>query len=55
MPGFKVVWVLWCWYWPCAVVAQTAATAPQIVTIVVDDDYPPYSYLENRQLKGVYI
>jgi len=55
MQGFKVVWVLWCWYWPCAVVAQTAATAPQIVTIVVDDDYPPYSYLENRQLKGVYI
>ncbi len=22
---------------------------------MVDDDYPPYSYLENRQLKGVYI
>lgn len=55
MPGFKVVWILRCLVWPFVVVAQAAATAPQIVTIVVDDDYPPYSYLENRQLKGVYI
>jgi polar amino acid transport system substrate-binding protein len=25
------------------------------VTILADDDYPPYSYLENGELKGIYV
>lgn len=54
MPGFKVGWLLLCWYLPNFAVAQTTVPKPQMVTIAVDDDYPPYSYLENRQLKGVY-
>jgi polar amino acid transport system substrate-binding protein len=33
----------------------TSATETQRVTILVDDSYPPYSYVENGELKGVYI
>ena len=30
------------------------AAAPQAVLLYGDDDYPPYSYVENGQLKGIY-
>ena len=31
------------------------STAPVQVEILTDDDYPPYSYVANGQLKGIYI
>jgi polar amino acid transport system substrate-binding protein len=31
------------------------ATTVQRVTILADDSYPPYSFIENGQLKGIYI
>ena len=32
----------------------TAMAAPIDVSIYADEDYPPYSYVENGQLKGIY-
>lgn len=37
-----------------AACAVTRAAAPQPVLLYGDDDYPPYSYVENGQLKGIY-
>lgn len=36
---------------------NTKAQANEIpvVTILADDSYPPYSYVENNQLKGIYV
>ncbi|QBG34375.1 transporter substrate-binding domain-containing protein [Litorilituus sediminis] len=31
------------------------ASEPIKVTIVADDSYPPYSYLENEEIKGIYV
>ncbi|WP_083411683.1 substrate-binding periplasmic protein [Janthinobacterium sp. 1_2014MBL_MicDiv] len=39
----------------CAAAGPVAwAAAPQPVVLYGDDDYPPYSYVENGQLKGIY-
>ena len=39
----------------CLLIAASArAEAPTPVVIYGDDDYPPYSYVENGQLKGIY-
>ncbi len=35
--------------------AYASPTEVTRVTILVDDSYPPYSYVENGELKGVYI
>ena len=35
--------------------ALSHATATQKVVIEADDDYAPYSYLENGELKGIYV
>ena len=35
--------------------AQLVAKESQEIRILVDDDYPPYSYVENGKVKGVYI
>lgn len=38
-----------------AIIAHPAhAAAPQAVTIYADDSYPPYSYIENGKLTGIY-
>ncbi|WP_093387245.1 substrate-binding periplasmic protein [Rugamonas rubra] len=37
-----------------AAVDGNAAPAPIAVTIYGDDGYPPYSYLENGEMKGIY-
>ena len=37
-----------------SIVASGAAWAAQPVRIYGDDDYPPYSYVENGQMKGIY-
>lgn len=34
---------------------QTLAKTPKIVTILSDNGYPPYSYVENGKPKGIYI
>ena len=37
-----------------AAVTAARAAAPQPVLLYGDDDYPPYSYVEHGQLKGIY-
>lgn len=32
-----------------------SSNARQVVTIVADDSYPPYSFLENGEVKGIYV
>ncbi len=44
-----IVGLLLCW------VANLFASDSQEVRILADDDYPPYSYVENGVLKGIYI
>jgi polar amino acid transport system substrate-binding protein len=36
------------------IAARAQASAPTPLVIYGDDDYPPYSYVENGQLKGIY-
>ena len=33
----------------------SSANTPQIVTIISDDSYPPYSYVENGKAAGIYV
>lgn len=35
--------------------ASLSKGAPIIVEILADDDYPPYSYVENGETKGIYV
>lgn len=34
---------------------STAKAETTVINILVDDNYPPYSYVHNAQLKGVYV
>jgi len=42
-------------FWHCITMPQLYAAPVQKVTILADDSYPPYSYVENNKLKGIYI
>lgn len=39
----------------CFVGHSYAAKGPEPITILADDDYPPYSYVENGVTKGIYV
>ena len=49
----KVFFMLIVWY--CAFIFKVYAAPAQEVTILADESYPPYSFVENSQLKGIYI
>lgn len=49
----KLIYISYCFCLSFAVFAK-AASIPKII-IAADDSYPPYSYIENNQLKGIYI
>jgi polar amino acid transport system substrate-binding protein len=51
MQSKYVIWVLFIY---CQSFALLANNAKQ-VTILADDGYPPYSYVENNELKGIYV
>lgn len=44
-----LLWVLWL----CA--PLLAAAQPRLVTIAIDDAYPPYSHLDNERPAGLYV
>ncbi|MGB0833549.1 MAG: substrate-binding periplasmic protein [Psychrobium sp.] len=39
----------------CSLFINVSHAKQQLVTIVADDSYPPYSYLEDGQVKGIYV